>query len=177
MLINLLYILFGSYLLFTLFEKRDEIHEYLHRKDDFYRYVIFVGTVILVKLCKFVFETYQLIIWTDRSINALVHRLVLRLWIQMILTAIEILCFIFAVILLTKSEFGMLIFQFQENTQLPLLLEISWIVVGIYLLNLLLIVLYNVGYLIFVIGAYIYLKCNGSSFESPCEDQIDMFEE
>ena len=47
---------------------------------------------------------------------------------------------------------------------------ITWIVVFAYLINSFLFVMFYLGYLTFIVGAYIFLKCVGSDFETPDED-------
>ena len=37
--------------------------------------------------------------------------------------------------------------------------------------------MYTLGLGLFIVGAYVYLKCNNSAFEAPEEDQVQFLEE
>lgn len=84
----------------------------------------------------------------------------------------EILCFMGTMVILNNSKLGSEMFHYQDTQNQKIDLEIIQIIIGVYLLNSLIFIIYTLGLGIFIVGAYIYLKCNNSSFNAPVEDKI-----
>lgn len=106
MMLSLLYLGGGAYLMYLLFYYRELITLWSDTEEDFFVYVIYMGSMILVKSCKFIFYAYELILWSDLSINPREYNLMFRLWFKMALAITEILSFSATMIILLKSELG-----------------------------------------------------------------------
>lgn len=152
-----------------IFVERKKFDKLLENRGNFKIYVVFIGIVYLLKLCKLILSVYEYGIWSNEQVNALEHDLMFRLWFKMFLTIFEMLCFIITLMLLYKLEFRKnLLDMFKEYVHRSLVhLALAWIIVAVYLLNSLLFVIYHVCNLIFICCAYVYLKCSGSDFEAP----------
>ena len=159
------YISTSIYLLLLIFFKKEEFLALLDEKKNFLRYVILISVIGLIKMCKLIFAIYELILWSNKQTNPLSHNLAFRLWFRFLMSIFEIMCLVVIVTIIKKTDFGKSIFRFKFDVELTLEEELARIMVGIYLINSVLIFIYHSGLAIFIVGAYIYLKCNNSSFE------------